>query len=105
MFGVGQVVRAIGAVCGGSRRGVSWGDAMPSSGGVGTGATGPIERALKEQALEGAVEERALGLVSNSYPYMPPVIPGAHVRLSLPRMAVQNKDSRTLTHCGLFVLN
>ncbi len=32
-------------------------------------------------ALEGAVEEQALELGSNSYAYMPPASPGAHERL------------------------
>ncbi len=31
MLGVGQVVVAVGEVCGGSRRGVSWGDAARSN--------------------------------------------------------------------------
>ncbi len=35
-----------------------------------------------ERALEGAVEERALELGSNTYPHTPPVIPRAHVRPS-----------------------
>ncbi len=57
------------------------------------------ERALEERALEGTVEERALELGSNSYPHMPPVIPGEHVHpsagLTLPRMAVGLSEPRT----------
>ncbi len=40
------------------------------------------EWALEERTLEGTCEERALeGTHSNTYPHMPPIIPGAHGRL------------------------
>ncbi len=39
-------------------------------------------RTLEERALQGAVEEQALELGSNSYPHMPPVVPGAHGKVA-----------------------